>query len=476
MQNHYSMPARSVPVIADVDVVVVGGGFSGVCAAVAAARAGASVALTDRDGMLGGQAAEIYVFGINTILDREGNPFIRGLPWEIIQRTLAEGQSDPMWTGAEFERMAREGIPAVLGELGLDPSYDAYQYLNPNAFRYVLQTLMDEEGIIPFLESPLTDVMRDGDRVTGVVAQGNHGPFALAGKVVVDTTPHAGVAALSGRPFAHPDVYTGTHPRVAGVKIDQVIAYLCAHPDEAEFVGVVSHDPNTLTRLVARGIPLWMKGFRGVQEQAIRDDPIYEMLGYGDPPCLMFFYDRDACGSYWVHSTEWTPTKLDDPVHLSKTLAEMRKRQWVTHKLFRDYVPGFEQAHLMDVHPHIARALMISREPGGFTDYDLPWEAIEQGGNRYPDAIARIMGHPEKGQAADGFQLPYRCLLPKGLSGLLVTGKPACRFIHYHSTVAAVGQAAGVAGAIAAAEGVLPREVSVPKVQAELNRQGAVVF
>jgi hypothetical protein len=475
-EPHVLMPARAVPVLMNVDVVVAGGGFSGVCAAVAAARAGATVALVERDGMLGGQAAEIYTFGLDTVIDNNGRQLIRGLPWEIIQRTVAEGQSDPMWTEVDFRRMESEGIEATMREQGLACTFKSHQYLNPNAFRYVLQTMVDDEGITTFLESPLGDVTREGDRVTGVVAQGNYGPFAVAGKVVVDTTPHAGVAALAGRPFPHPEAYTGTHPRVAGVRIRRLLEHLCAHPDEVEFVGVESPDLDTLTRLVERGIPLWMKGFREVQQRGMADDPIYEMLGYGDPPYLMFFYDRDGCGTYWVHSNDWTRTMLDDPLHLSRTIAEMRKRQWVTHKLFREYVPGFEQAHLMDIHPHIARALMISRDPGGFTDCDIPWEVIEQGGNVYEDSVARIMGHPDKGQTANGFQLPYRSLLPKGLEGLLVTGKPACRFIHYHSTCAAVGQAAGAAAAVAALDGVLPRGVSVPKVQAELLRQGAVVF
>jgi hypothetical protein len=343
-QQSYPMPAYEVPVLANVDVVVAGGGFPGVCAAVAAARAGATVALIERDGMLGGQAAEIYTFGLDAVIDNNGRQLIRGLPWEIIQRTVAEGQSDPMWTEVDFQRMECEGIEATMREFGLARTFKSHQYLNPNAFRYVLQNLVDREGITTLLESPLSGVMLEGNRVMGVVAQGDYGPFAVAAKVVVDTTPHAAVAALTGRPFLHPEVYTGTHPRVAGVQIHRVLEFLCAHPDDVAFVGVESPDLDTLTRLVERGIPLWMKGFRAVQERGIADDSDYEMLGYGDPPFLMFFYDRDGCGTYWVHANDWARTKLDDPVHLSRTIAEMRKRQWLTHKLFREYVPGFEQA------------------------------------------------------------------------------------------------------------------------------------
>ena len=189
---------------------------------------------------------------------------------------------------------------------------------------------------------------------------------------------------------------------------------------------------------------------------------------------ILFFYDRDGCGTYWINSPEWSVSRLDDPWHLSRTIAELRKRQWLTHKLFREYVPGFEKAHLMDIHPHIARALRISQEPGGFTEYDLPWEAIETDGPKYADSIARVMGHPDKGQAPGGFQVPYRSLIPKNLEGLLVIGKPACRFFHYHGTIAALGQAAGVAAAVGARGQVPLRELPVAQVQAILQEQGAV--
>jgi hypothetical protein len=219
-----------------------------------------------------------------------------------------------------------------------------------------------------------------------------------------------------------------------------------------------------------------MSGFRRARQRALADDPAYEITGRGDPPTLMFFYDRDGCGTYWIHSNEWRYTQLDDPFHLSRTTAEMRKRQWLTHKLFREYVPGFERTHLMDIHPHIARALLRSKESGGFTEYDIPKEHIEKDGNLYEDSIARVMGHPDDGQSPSGFQVPLRSLIPKGLEGLLVTGKPACRFLHYHGTNAAIGQAAGVAAAVAAKDGVLLRKLSIEKVQRELKRQGAIMF
>jgi len=476
-EKYYTMPKREAPVLEEVDVVVVGGGFPGVCAAVGAARVDAKVAVIERDGLLGGQAAEIYTFGLDGFVDNNGRQFVKGIPWEVVQRTISEGQSDPAWTDVDYGRMEREGIKAEIQRFGMSISpFKSQTYINPNAFRHVLQVIVDEEGITTFLESPLVGVIAEGNRIGGIVAQGCYGPFAVEANVVVDTTPHAAVAALAGQPFPYPKVYTGTHPRVAGVDVYRLLGYMEDNPDDVEVMGPKSNAPEFLKKLIDRGIALLMRGFRSARQKALADDPAYEITGRGEPPTLMFFYDRDGCGTYWVHSNEWRYTQLDDPFHLSRTIAEMRKRQWLTHKLFQKYVPGFERAHLMDVHPHIANALLRSFEPGGFTEYDIPKEHIERDGRLYEDSIVRVMGHPDAGQATEGFQVPYRSLIPQGLEGLLVTGKPACRFLHYHGTNAAIGQAAGVAAAVAAKDGVSLRELSVAKVQEELKRQEAVVF
>ena len=474
MEQTCKLPEREVPTLADVDVAVVGGGFPGVCAAVAAARLGSKVALIERDGLLGGQAGSMYTFGLCSVIDNTGKQFVKGIPWEIIQKTAAEGQSDPVWSLVDLERMEDEGILAELGRIGSPRKNDTY--IDPAAFRHVLQVLVDEEGITTFLETPLSDVLLDGSRVRGIVAMGCYGPFAVQANVVVDTTPHAAVAALAGKSFAHPKVYTGTHPRVAGVDIHPLLEYVRDHPDDVEIRGVERSDLAFYEELVEKGITLLMRGFAKARLRAIGDDPAFEITGRGEDRSFVFLYDRDGCGVYWIHSVECRHTMLNDPLHLSRTIAEIRKRQWLTHKLFRDYVPGFEKAHLVDVLPHIARALLRSHDPGGFTEYDVPWEHVESDGNLYEDSIVRVRGHHDAGEAIHGWQLPYRSLIPKGLEGLLVTGKPACRVLHIHGTNAAVGQAAGVAAALAAKEGVPLRELAVRKVQEELQNQGTVVF
>jgi len=463
-------------VLAEADVVVVGGGFGGVCAAAGAARAGASVALVERDGILGGQAAGVYTFGLDAVIDNNGRQIIRGLPWEIIRRTVEEGQSDPVWQKVDYDRMEREGVISEMERLGASYQYKSHQYLDPHAFRYVLHAVLDEAGVTVFLESPLVDVVLNGDRVTGVVAQGEYGPFAVHGKIVVDTSPQAAVAALAGHPFPHPKVYFGTHPRVAGVDIDRLLDYLAANPDQAEVESVASQDPDSLRSLVANGVSLLMKGFSSARAQAIAADPSYEITGRDEDGTLRFMYEREGLGTHWLKVRGRGTSRLDDPLHMSQTIDAYRQSQWLTHKLFRDHVPGFERVHMVDANPHVARSLVRSNEPGSFTEEAIAWEHVEQDTPMPEQSVARVMGHPDAGQAPGGWQFPYLSLIPCGLEGLLVTGKPASRVIHYHGTVGAVGHAAGVAAAVAARSDSPVREVSVPTVQEELKRQDAVVF
>ena len=81
----------------------------------------------------------------------------------------------------------------------------------------------------------------------------------------------------------------------------------------------------------------------------------------------------------------------------------------------------------------------------------------------------------------DGYDIPYRCLLPQKIDGLLVAGRcmsgEHIAFESYRGMIImmAVGQAAGTAAALAAGAGVSPRRLDVAHLQDTLRSQGAVV-
>ena len=240
--------------------------------------------------------------------------------------------------------------------------------------------------------------------------------------------------------------------------------------------GLDENDCPRLRELIDAGVSLLFSGFSGARRRAVAADPAFEGTGMDDDNTIWFFYEQDGYGSYWVHSsTALRNTRLDDPLLLSRTIVHFRKKQWLTHRVFRDHVPGFEKARLMDVHPHTARARHQSKEPAGFTESDIPWDHIAKG-ESYSDSVARVMGHYDKGASTDGWQFPYRSLIPKSLEGILVTGKPACRWLHLHATHAAVAQAAGVAAALAAKDNLPLRKLDPSDIRSRLEQQGAIVF
>ena len=96
MTQYVDEPARKVPVLDEVDVLVAGGGLSGCAAAVGAARAGARTMLLERNGCLGGVATASYMASIgNRYLIASGQRVIRGFAGEFMDRMVAAGAASP---------------------------------------------------------------------------------------------------------------------------------------------------------------------------------------------------------------------------------------------------------------------------------------------------------------------------------------------------------------------------------------------
>ena len=133
MQAYIEEPSKRIPVAAEVDVIVVGGGPSGLVASVAAARNGASTVLIERYGFLGGMATAALVGPFAGVRHRYGGGrIVGGIPWELIRRLAACGGAllEPMDCGAGMEDGKRDldrvgGLPESGGEAeGRRPAAD----------------------------------------------------------------------------------------------------------------------------------------------------------------------------------------------------------------------------------------------------------------------------------------------------------------------------------------------------------------
>jgi len=152
----------------------------------------------------------------------------------------------------------------------------------------------------------------------------------------------------------------------------------------------------------------------------------------------------------------------------------------------RKYIPGFEEAHLIDVAPQIG--IRETRRIRG--DYTLSEDDILEG-NRFADSIGLgayyLDIHPPQGgdktiesmrYPLEPFEMPYRCLLPRAIEGILIAGRCSSATAQAFGATRVIpscmvqGQAAGSAAALCARLGTMPRQLNVETLRESLRAQG----
>ena len=179
-------PAREVPVVADYDVVVVGGGIAGVAAALAAARNGGSVCLLDKEHGLGGLATLANVIVYLPLCDGCGNQVIGGIGEELLKLSVADG----------FDSIPECWLP------GGDPEQRTRQRyrvrFNPMSYLLALEELVVTEGIRLFYDTRFCEVRKTGDLIDHVILETKEGRIAFSCRAVVDASGDADVCVRAG--------------------------------------------------------------------------------------------------------------------------------------------------------------------------------------------------------------------------------------------------------------------------------------
>ncbi len=440
------------------DVVVAGGGPAGVMAAVAAARTGAATMLLESNGYFGGVAT--MGLPLQGYYDREGQLIARGLAQEFVKRLQSAGGALPEFTQCTL--------------------HNPYLIIDPEIVKTVLLDMIEEAKIEPYLHSWVAGTVVKQNRIEAIIVENKSGREAVTAKAYIDATGDGDVASRSGASFNVGRLKDNlTQSATLNFRVDGVdTALLCRnivkHPQRYDIHKMLSRN-----QFQADGKHI-MVGLRNIIDEA-------RNKGFKDLPCDFVNYitliPEGAVSLNMVHVKKVYGHEARD---LTRAEIEGRRQIPIILNFLRRFVPGFEKAQLTST----ANRIGIRETRHILGDYILTVEDI-MAGTQFSDTIA-VGGYmidihsPTAGDVelvkVPPYGIPYRCLTPKGLDNLLVTGRcisathEALASARQMATCMAMGHAAGVAAALAAKQCCSTREIAVDHLQKVLKEQDAYIF
>ena len=450
--NTIQEPARTTPVTREVDVLVVGGGPSGIMAALAAAEEGLSVMLIESRSHLGGNLTiGLPVLGF---LDQHTRPIIAGLPQKFIDRLRLIGS-------------ASEHRPC--------PLHMSLTLVDPEAVKTVAMEMLLERGVEIRFYTWFASPIMAGDRLRGIITESKAGREAILGRVIIDCTGDADVAWRAGVPCEKGDSQGGMQPPtlmfcLAGVDTDQLRMSLCNEPQNY-IADIIPPE------YFGRNRQFIVVGLRQLIRQARAD-------GLRLPTERTIVITGLRPGEVWVNMTRVKGVDGTDPSSLTSGEIETRRQIENITKFLIRYVPGFGSAQFIRTAPFLG--IRETRRIVG--QYVMTREDILEC-RRFTDAIA-VGSYPVDlhrphdndctlEYCGDSYEIPYRSLLPQGVSYLLIAGRcistthEAMAAIRVMSTCMALGEAAGRAAKIAIRHGLAPADIPIVTLQQELLCAGA---
>ena len=473
------------------DVIVVGGGSAGSMAALAAARNGARTCLIESDGFIGGTC--LALANATPFHNNRGEVVVGGYPQELVNRMISAGGAMP---GGH--------LPNPSGICG------SFTPLDPDIMKLVLFDMLVEAGVELWLHTVLIGCETNGGKVSGVQVSNKSGVQRLTGKVLIDATGDADLAVSAGAEY-HQDVPEEALNatllfRVAGVQSDHFIADIKANPAHITMIAdpylrnergitpetVIEKDFNSILNTPYIYIANLVRDFIPESDWPEWEINSSEKQGwgklspFGSRIGIMTLPSRTDLVTINATSITFDAT---DAAQIALAEVEGQRQIHMLMAVLRRYVPGFADSHLHSTLPKIS--VRASRRIIGA--YQLTRDDIQRE-CRFPDGIARG-SYPMSVQSAEmpnvrkhlfvdnggDYDIPYRCLVPKEINGLLVAGRclsatrEASGSARMGAQCMAYGQAAGTAAAIAAKRNIEPRAVDANELRRTLKHAYAVI-
>ncbi|MEW6752038.1 MAG: FAD-dependent oxidoreductase [Candidatus Latescibacterota bacterium] len=347
---------------------------------------------------------------------------------------------------------------------------------------------------------PLAAAARvDEGRITGVVIEGRGGRSLIACRCAVDASGDADLAAAAGAEFRMVPREALwrmlTNATMQRVRIDAFLDCVGRGVKAHDLNAVIGRAGATLDRdaavqRMAAGTSVCLFWGELLRAAVAAGAPCPYLAGTQERLRFDTWLAADFNPYYAVRSLDGivpgpaSAVEGMSPVEdldYSRAVDRMRKGidsqlQWV-----RRYLPGFEGAELLSSAP-VAFVTESRRIVGHYVLREQ--DVLES--RHFDDCIGRSAGHDRHHEIPRGeHEVPYRCLVPRNLDGLLVAGRcisadreggwRAFDAIRGQLTGIVTGQAAGTAAALAACQRVAPREVDVAELRRVLAAQGAIV-
>ena len=433
MKEFYTEPERRLPIVRQTEVLVAGGGPAGFAAAVSAARAGARTLLIEQQGDIGGVATTGLMS--HWTGNTEG-----GFYDELLERSRDDGKKRTK----EFSR----------------------QIINPEKLKTVMLEMLEEAGAELMLYTTASDVIMQRSELKGVIVESKSGREVILADVTVDATGDGDIAYKAGVPYQKGRETDGKmQPMTLMFKVGGV------DTEKAVFPG-------------------------GFEETFQLEQGDLQTLGKQNiafPAGHVLLYRTTLPGVVTCNMTNCLDVDGTDSRDLTKATLVCRRQIPEIIAFLQKFVPGFQNCFLISSASYIG--VRETRHFAGektITEQDILEAKI------YDDWVVtkahfNFDVHNMSGNGLDktgvqvkfpqsrGYTIPYGCMVPKRVDGLLLAGRNISGTHLAHSNYRVmpictnIGQAAGIAAALCLRNGEMPRNLDYRVIQRELMASGVTL-
>lgn len=438
-----TLDAINVCVKDEFDVIVIGGGTSGAFAGIAAARKGLKALVIEQLGALGGSAT----LGLVTPLMSSHMPQFSG------HCSLGDEVTDRM------REIGGTGENSLL--------------FDSTMLKFVLEDMAVESGCELLYYTTPTSVVKKGEKITHIVVYNKDGFAAYKADCFIDCTGDADIAVLSGVCCE-----SGNHE---GINQPVSLRFEMGNIDFDRFHSFMEKLGFTGKKYFAMNTP-GMKELltKSCEDGLLTKQDITYFQGFGIPgrPNAMNFNCPELS----------TKANVADARFLTQKQLEGKKAILRLKRFLNERVEGFENAFITEVAPFVgiresrriyAKYVMTICDVLGYRKFD---DAITA--SRYPidvhgvdDVTLGLKYDDSLPQNEQFWEVPYSCMVAKGIDNLLVSGR--CAGFDFRAQSAgrvqlicrAMGEAAGIAASYAVKTGINVGDIDAVALSKEVYKR-----